>query len=220
MGSDLLTILFRPDEYFREHAQEEAALGMPLGIVFVYALLSALGGYQMSSLMTPMFEGGMEGYGAVIGIFGAVGGFIAGIMFWILAAVVFYLVSMLFKGEGSLKKVAEAAGYGMAPFIASVGIGIAYLATVADQVTIPVIRDFMDPAAIDAAVEAFLAQPVMADVMLLQGVLSLVFMIWAANIWYYGIRYARNLTGRDAGIVVLVPVAIYLLVTIMSIGVL
>ncbi len=90
---------------------------------------------------------------------------------------------------------------------------------VADQVVAPVIRDIMDPAAAEEAVEAFMNQPVMADFTLLQTFLSVVFMIWAANIWYYGIRHARKLTARDAGITVIIPVALYLIVVLASYGV-
>ncbi len=219
MASNIVTALFRPDEFFGEQSKEEPALAVPLGIVFIYGILSAIAGYQMAALMAPMYDVALEGYGGVIAIFGAIGGFIGGIIVWIIASVVFYLISMAFHGEGSMKKVLEAVGYGMAPLIAALGIGIAYLAMVADQVVAPVIRDIMDPVAAEEAVEVFMNQPVMADFTLLQTFLSIVFMIWAANIWYYGIRHARKLTARDAGITVIIPVAIYLIIAIASYGV-
>jgi hypothetical protein len=219
MASKIITALFRPDEFFAEHANEEAALAVPFGIVFIYSILSAVAGYQMAALMAPMYDVALEGYGGVIAIFGALGGFFGGIIIWIIASVLFYLLSMAFHGEGSMKKVLEAVGYGMAPLIAAAGIGIAYLAMVADQVVAPFISDIMDPAAAEEAVEAFMNQPVMADFTLLQTFLSVVFMIWVANIWYYGIRHARKLTARDAGISVIIPVAIYLIVVIASYGV-
>ncbi len=219
MASNVITALLRPDEFFEEHSKEEAALAVPFGIVFIYSILSAVAGYQMAALMAPMYDVALEGYGGIIAIFGAIGGFFGGIIVWIVAAVLFYLISMAFRGEGSMKKVLEAVGYGMAPLIAAAGIGIAYLTMVADQVVAPVIRDIMDPDAAEEAVEAFMNQPVMADFSLLQTFLSVVFMIWAVNIWYYGIRHARRLTARDAGITVLIPVAIYLIVVIASYGV-
>ncbi len=219
MASTLLSALLRPDEFFEEHSKEEAALAVPFGIVFIYSILSAVAGYQMAALMAPMYDVALEGYGGIIAIFGAIGGFIGGIIVWIIASVIFYLISMVFHGEGSMKKVLEAVGYGMAPLIVAVGIGIAYLTMVADQVVAPVIHDIMDPTAAEQAVEAFMTQPVMADFTLLQTFLSVVFMIWAVNIWYYGIRHARRLTARDAGITVIIPVAIYLIVVIASYGV-
>ncbi|KUL01319.1 MAG: Yip1 domain protein, partial [Methanomicrobiales archaeon 53_19] len=59
----------------------------------------------------------------------------------------------------------------------------------------------------------------MVDFSLLQTFVTVLFMIWAANIWYYGIRHGRKLTARDAGISVIIPVAIYLIVVIASYGV-
>ncbi|GAA5261366.1 YIP1 family protein [Methanocalculus sp. MC3] len=219
MASKIITALFRPEEFFGELSKEEAAFAVPFGIVIIYSILSAVAGYQMAALMAPMYDVALEGYGGVIAIFGAIGGFVGGIIVWIVAAVLFYLVSMAFHGEGSMKKVLEAVGYGMAPLIAAAGIGIAYLAMVADQVVAPVIRDIMDTTAAEEAVEAFMNQPVMADFTLLQTFLSVVFMIWAANIWYYGIRHARKLTARDSGITVIIPVVLYLIIVIASYGV-
>ncbi|MDG6249807.1 YIP1 family protein [Methanocalculus sp.] len=219
MALKIITALFRPEEFFGELSKEEAAFAVPFGIVIIYSILSAVAGYQMAALMAPMYDVALEGYGGVIAIFGAIGGFVGGIMVWIVAAVLFYLVSMAFHGEGSMKKVLEAVGYGMAPLIAAAGIGIAYLAMVADQVVAPVIRDIMDTTVAEEAVEAFMNQPVMADFTLLQTFLSVVFMIWAANIWYYGIRHARKLKARDAGITVIIPVVLYLIIVIASYGV-
>ncbi len=219
MASKIITALFRPEEFFGELSKEEAAFAVPFGIVIIYSILSAVAGYQMAALMAPMYDVALEEYGGVIAIFGAIGGFVGGIIVWIVAAVLFYLVSMAFHGEGSMKKVLEAVGYGMAPLIAAAGIGIAYLAMVADQVVAPVIRDIMDTTVAEEAVEAFMNQPVMADFTLLQTFLSVVFMIWAANIWYYGIRHARKLKARDAGITVIIPVVLYLIIVIASYGV-
>lgn len=220
MADSIMTILFRPDDFFEEQAGKEPALGLPFGIVLVYAALSAILGYQMTTLMAPMYASIAEGYEGIIIFFGAAGGFISAIVFWIIASVIFYLLSMIFKGEGSMKKVLEAVGYGFAPLIASVGIAMFWLSMIADQIVTPVIRDFMDPAAIDIAVETFMTQPAMAEYTLLQTVLSIVFMIWAANIWYSGIRYARKLTQRDAAYTVFIPVGLYLIITIISFGVL
>jgi len=220
MAESIMKILFRPDEFFEEHAAKEPALGLPFGIVLIYAALSAILGYQMTVLMAPMYASIAEGYEGIIIFFGAAGGFVSAIIFWIIASVIFYLLSMIFKGEGSMKKVLEAVGYGIAPLIASVGIAIIWLSMIADQIITPVIRDFMDPAAVDTALEAFMAQPAMAEYTLLQTVLSIVFMIWAANIWYSGMRYARKLTARDAAYTVFIPVGLYLIITIISVGVL
>lgn len=220
MAESIMKILFRPDEFFEEHAAKEPALGLPFGIVLIYAALSAILGYQMTALMAPMYASIAEGYEGIIIFFGAAGGFVSAIIFWIIASVIFYLLSMIFKGEGSMKKVLEAVGYGIAPLIASVGIAIIWLSMIADQIVAPAIRDFMDPAAVDTAVQAFMTQPAMAEYTLLQTVLSIIFMIWAANIWYSGVRYARKLTARDAAYTVFIPVALYLIITIVSYGVL
>lgn len=219
MAEGILTALFKPDEFFEGKSKTEVFLSIPLGIVCVYALLSGIAGYQMAVLMAPMYEIIAEGYGEIIAIFGAIGGFIGAALTWVIISVIFFLLSMLFRGEGSMKKVLEVVGYGFTPLIAVAGIGVAYLAMIADQIQVTIVYDIMDPGAIEAAVEEFMTQPAMQEYTLLITVISVIFTIWAANIWYYGIRHARNLTARDAGITVLVPVAIYLIVIIVTSGV-
>ena len=61
MASNIVTALFRPDEFFGEQSKEEAALLVPFGIVFIYSILSAIAGYQMGVLMAPMYEVALEG---------------------------------------------------------------------------------------------------------------------------------------------------------------
>ena len=45
-------------------------------------------------------------------------------------------------------------------------------------------------------------------------IINIFFMLWSANIWIFGIKYARNLSTRDATITVSIPVGIYLLYTL------
>jgi hypothetical protein len=56
-------------------------------------------------------------------------------------------------------------------------------------------------------------------VLMLSSVLGIIFLLWSANIWVFGIRYARGLTLRNAAITVGVPVALYLLSVVSNLGV-
>jgi hypothetical protein len=55
--------------------------------------------------------------------------------------------------------------------------------------------------------------------MILSGILGIIFLFWAANIWIFGIRYARGLSLRSAAITVGIPVALYLLIVVWNLGV-
>ncbi|HDN68799.1 MAG TPA: hypothetical protein ENG23_04390, partial [Methanomicrobia archaeon] len=44
---------------------------------------------------------------------------------------------------------------------------------------------------------------------------GILFMLWSANIWIFGLKHARNLSTRDAVLTVAIPVAIYILVLLL-----
>ncbi|WP_243669942.1 YIP1 family protein [Methanoculleus chikugoensis] len=50
------------------------------------------------------------------------------------------------------------------------------------------------------------------------GIVGILFMIWSANIWIFGMKYARNLSTRDAVLTVGIPVGglyiLYMLITL------
>ena len=47
---------------------------------------------------------------------------------------------------------------------------------------------------------------------------SIIFMLWSAHIWIFGIKHARNLSMRDSAICVGVPVVLYVLFMIYNLG--
>ena len=49
--------------------------------------------------------------------------------------------------------------------------------------------------------------------------ITIVFLLWSANIWIFGMKHARNLTLKNAAITVGVPVGIYIIYQIVSLGV-
>jgi hypothetical protein len=53
--------------------------------------------------------------------------------------------------------------------------------------------------------------PAMMEMTQIIAVISTVFLLWSANNWIFGMKYARNLSMRDAAICVGVPVIAYVL---------
>ncbi|MEA1908044.1 MAG: YIP1 family protein, partial [Euryarchaeota archaeon] len=70
---------------------------------------------------------------------------------------------------------------------------------------------------IDFSVEnpELLKQALMQDPLMQASMIIGIFLtLWSANIWIFGIKYARNLSARDALITVGVPVGLYLIYNI------
>jgi hypothetical protein len=47
----------------------------------------------------------------------------------------------------------------------------------------------------------------------------MLFMLWSANIWVFGLKHARNLSTRNAVITVAIPVLAYIAYTVWQLGV-
>jgi hypothetical protein len=50
-------------------------------------------------------------------------------------------------------------------------------------------------------------------------IISMVFLLWSANIWIFGMQHARKLSPRDAALSVGIPVVLYILYMVYSITV-
>jgi hypothetical protein len=53
--------------------------------------------------------------------------------------------------------------------------------------------------------------PAMMEMTQITVLISIVFLLWSANIWIFGIQKARNLSTRDSALCVVIPVAAYIL---------
>ena len=50
----------------------------------------------------------------------------------------------------------------------------------------------------------------------ISGIVGILFLIWSANIWIFGMKYARNLSTRNAVLTVGIPVGLYILVNLVT----
>jgi hypothetical protein len=53
--------------------------------------------------------------------------------------------------------------------------------------------------------------PAMMEMTQIISIISIVFLLWSANIWISGMRNARQLSDRDAALCVGIPVVVYIL---------
>jgi hypothetical protein len=153
---------------------------------------------------------GMESIIAISTILGALFGIF---VFWGIWAGIFYLISSLFNGKGTFKRTLEFIGYGYLPqifgAILTVIVAIQYL----PRVIIPEITTAasQDPQLIQEAVKALMHDPAMMEMTQIISIISIVFLLWSANIWIFGMRNARQLSERDSALCVGIPVVLYIL---------
>lgn len=194
---------------------------MPALIVLAGGIIAAIYGYLMGGLSAKMMAGVMPGMDAIITVSATVGALVMTFVIWLIAAGVFYLISFLFKGQGSFNRVLEVVGYGYLPQVAGSLITVVAAVIFIPGITVPTLTKaaLEDPAMIEQVTKAFMHDPAMMMLTQITTLVSIVFMLWSAHIWIFGMKHARNLSPRDAAICVGVPIVLYVLYLTYNLGV-
>ncbi len=201
----MLEVLTDPNGFFRKKIDEEIEWKTPLLIMARLAIVGALSAYMVTSKIIgslPEEAAAFAGIGVLVGVIGAIVGVIIG---WLLYSVVFYIISLLFKGEGDFKRVMQFVSYGFIPGIASSIVNLYFT----DRVFSNIDFNMIEPQNMQ---EVLLSDPSMR----IAGILGIIFTLWSANIWIFGVMYARNLSFKNAVITVGVPILISVLYSIFS----
>jgi hypothetical protein len=205
-------LLLNPDRFFAKIAQTPPSFKVPVIIVGVAAAFAGVYAFMTSSVTARIFSGQAAQMGGIIGAFGGISGFIAQFIMWLVVSVVFFVLAMAFSGKGPFLKTLEVTGYGMVPMIIANGIE-----TVLAMVYLPSVRvnpvTSMDPTVMTSAVTRLMQDPSMRALSLSSTLVMVIFLIWSANLWIFGMKHARGLTLKHAFLCVAIPVGIYIAAT-------
>jgi hypothetical protein len=204
-------LLLRPDSYFEDLMKKEVSLKIPLIIILVGGILGAFYAYQVSGLTGQMFSQAMPGMGGIITIGGALSGFIMFFLLWVIYSGIVYAISMAFKGTGSFKRTLEIIGLGSIPQVVGAAVTLLLSFYYLPLVQVPHVTSFQNPAVVQEAVRQLMNDPAMRQMTLVSTAVGILFLLWSANIWIFGVRHARNLSLRYAALTVGIPVAAYII---------
>lgn len=211
---NILDLLVHPERFFSTLEGKEPDLKIPAVIALAGAIVAAVAGYAQSSMFSLMFSGVGEGagMGTFIGVMGAAGAFFGFlILWWLVIAGVFHVISLVFAGKGKFTRTLASTGYGLLPMVMGSIISTLILLTYLPRISVPVIRNIQDTAAVQKAMQELMLDPAMKEYTLVSMVISIMFLVWSANIWIFGIRQARGITLTKSSITVIIPVAIAIL---------
>ena len=216
MKHSLFDILIRPGAFFQDAIAEKESLKIPGLIVLVLGIVSSIYGYLIGGLTGKMMAGLIPGMELIIAISTILGALLGIFIFWMIWAGVFYLVSLVFKGNGTFKRTLEFVGYGYLPQIFGAILTLIVAMQYIPRVIVPQIATNAaeDPQLIQEAVNALMHDPAMMEMTQITSIISIVFLLWSANIWIFGLQHARKLSVRDAALCVGIPVVIYILYVI------
>ena len=221
MSTSLPDILIRPEPFFGDIAKEQGSLKVPALIILAGAIVGAAYGYLMGQLSAKMMAGVMPGMDSIVLISAVAGAFVGTFIFWLIVAAIFHILSSLFRGTGSFNRTMEVVGYGYLPQVIGAIITLIAAIEYLPRVTVPVLTKAAldDPGTMEVAMKAFLHDPAMLELMQITTLVSIVFMLWSAHIWIFGIKQVRGISMRDAAICVGLPIVLYVLYMIYNIGV-
>lgn len=221
MNPSLTDILFRPDAFFGMLSGGKESLKIPALIVLAGSIVAAAYGYMIGGLTAKMMAPAMPGIETIITISTTAGAFIGMFLFWVLWAAVIYVISLAFKGQGSFVRVLQVVGYGYLPQVFGSLITLVAAMEYVPKITVPALSSatLQDPAAMQDAIKAFMHNPAMLELTQITTLISIVFLLWSANIWIFGMKHARQLPMRDAAICVAIPVVAYVLYLTYNLGV-
>ncbi len=204
---NIADILLRPAAFFSGRiVGDKPGLKMPLLIVMIYGILSALSAANVSSATMVMMPAEIAGMETLMTGIAVVSAFIGALIFWVIIAAIFHGISALRGGKGDFQRTLVVTGYGTLPMVFGSVLSGTIIYLYLSGVTI---RPVSDPMQVSAAISELMSVPSM----MIAGVVSLIFVIWSANIWVFGMQEARSISGRDALITVGIPVVIYGLIT-------
>ena len=211
MKGILADLLISPDSFFSARMKEPQDLKIPGIIVIIGAVIAAVGSYLISGIYAGMFAAaGGEGMATLMGVVGGISAFFGFIIvWWLIFAGIFYLLSMVFSGNGTFQRTLEHVGYGLVPVIIGSCLSLLVSLYYLPMIEIPVITNIQDPAAIQRMMSLILEDPAYLEFTRGTSLISVIFLAWSANLWIFGIRHARALTVKSALVVVLVPVVLY-----------
>ncbi len=212
MVNSILLLCTDPDGFFRRDPKDWSGLSIPAVLVLVAGIIGALSAYLVSRTMLQVFPADLQSASGLVAVAGVGGAIIGVFLAWVAYTIVFHVISMLFMGKGPFAGTLAAVGYGFLP--TAVG-GIVDLVLFWYYLPFLQVSPVQDVTDLQAAITSVTHSPVFQ----ITAIAGIIFLLWSANIWVYGIRYSRGLSLRHAAITVAIPVIVLILATLFTSGV-
>ena len=211
---NVIQLLTNPDEFFNELSEKKVSFKMPILIITVMTIISSIYSYYSINVISQIYPSEMASM-KIIMLIGAMAGAVIGpYISWLMISIIIYLITIVFKGEGSLKRTVEFIGYGFLPNIIGTIIitivGIYFLSNI--HVEPLTMSQMTNPEIMKSTMNNIIPKTFIIISLLVNMGIS----IWNLIIWTFGIKYARNLPLNKAAISVAIPTILFMLITIAS----
>lgn len=196
----MLEVLTNPGEFFENKMKQEADFKPPIMIVGIMAIISAISAYIIANTIVGSLQGDAATFVQIGAIIGAIFVIIVVFIMWVIYGGIFYLISMIFSGQGNFKRVLEFVAYGFLPSILGSLISLILTSRAYSSLDFSI----TDPTILE---KTLLSDPyIMAS-----SIIGIILTLWSANIWVFAMMHSRNLTVKNAIITVGIPIGLYLI---------
>jgi hypothetical protein len=180
----LKILLFNPDLFFSEKLKEDVDLKYPALIVLVISIILIL--------TTSLTSNGRS----LLYIIGS--GIVNTYLGWIFVTSIFYMISLIFGGNGSFKRTLEFVGYAQIPVIFGHLINLIVHFIMRDSY-------YTSPADPKLYLKSYIG--LLTSNHLLQSaiIIGFIFSLWSLYTNVYAVMHARNLSKRKAILTVAIP---------------
>ena len=169
-------------------------------IIGIMAIISAISAYIVAGTIVGSLPSDAASFAQIGMIIGAIFAIIVVFIMWAIYSGIFYLLSMIFGGQGNFKRVLEFVAYGFLPSILGSVISLVLTSKAYSSFDFSI----TDPELLQ---KTMLSDPyIMAS-----SVIGILLTLWSANIWVFAMIHARNLTVKNALITVGIPMGLYLI---------
>jgi hypothetical protein len=212
---DLKDLLFNPNVFFSEKSKNEVNLKYPVMIMLVLAIIIIGDLFLSMNLLRRSLPSNVNAslYFMILGISLLVFAIVALIGtsgFCIIVTGIFFLISSVFKPNGSFKRTLEFVSYGFVPNIFSSIVILLLSYVYLSSVNISA----QNPHLFSESLRQAVANSPLTLVSQILGILTL---LWSANIWIFALVHARNISMKNAILTVGIPVGLGLVYGVIQI---
>ena len=198
----MLKVLYDPDGFFSELS--DPGLRIPLIIVGINGIIGGIVAYESVKYVSGFLPYEARAFIPAITIAGAVFAFLTPYVKWVVLTAVFYLIGMFFNRKEGFRRHLAFTGYGFIPLIIRDLISGYFSINILRSLDLTSISD------ITSYRDVLSSYPGIK----LAGLISILFILWSANIMVFGVARAGEIRYRDAIVVVGIPVGAILLYTV------
>lgn len=201
-------VISNPDGFFQELMQKEINLKKPFIIILIVAVIASVNQYFIVSKMAEASPPDLSRFLMIGAYTGVITSLISLVIVWLVVSVIIFIVSSIFGGQGSFKRVFEFTGYGFIPSIFSSLITTPVMVYYISKASLPKIS--MAEIQSGEFGREFMRALMPPDVVYFNLIVSIAFLIWSFTIWTFGVKNARGLDTRRALATVLAPLIVYI----------